>query len=321
MSTETRSPVKTVRAVEWTLESPGRLHRTRTTLPAPTVDEVLVASVLGAISPGAERALLHGTCPRISDRDYPYQPGSLNVVTIREAADRTLIGERGVVRLGHRDFALVPYGRFIRIPASVSDDVALLGVLAADAHHAVRIASVESDEDCLVVGGGIVGTLVAWELSLRTKGAVRLVEPDDRRREALEGIRFPAEVKVTGRTGRYPFHTVFECANTASAFEAAQGAVRPGGSIVVVSDGGHERYTLADPFFSRGLFLGKTGSHPDLRGFLNDWFARGEDRSTLIAAAFGEELRFEDFPQAYLKAALAAPGERPGLLPRIVYSD
>lgn len=320
MSTETQSTQLAVRAVEWTLESPGRLHRTQTTLPAPTVDEVLVASVLGAISPGAERAHLHGTCPRISERDYPFQPGSLNVVTIREAADRTLIGERGVVRLGHRDFALVPYARFIRIPATVSDEAALLGVLAADAHHAVVMASVESDEDCLVVGGGILGTMVAWELSLRTKGAIRVVEPDDRRRATLEEIRFPAEVKISARAGRYPFHTVFESANTAAAFETAQGAARPGGSIVVVSDGGHEKYALADAFFARGLFLGKPGPHPDLRGFLNDWFARGEDRDSLIAAAFREEIRFDEFPQAYLKAALAAPGETPGLLPRIRYS-
>jgi threonine dehydrogenase-like Zn-dependent dehydrogenase len=321
MSTETRPPVRTVRAVEWTLESPGRLSRTTTTLPTPTVDEVLVGSVLGALCRGAERALLHGTCPQVSERDYPYQPGSVNVVTIREATDRTLVGERGVARLGHRDFALVPYARFLRIPAGVSDESALLGVVAADAHHAVAMANVESDEDCLVVGGGIVGTLVAWELAHRTKGAIRMVEPDDRRRAVLEGIRFPAEVKVSGRAGRYPFHTVFECANTALAFAAAQEAARAGGSIVVVSDGGHERYVLADRFFARGLFLGKTGPHPDLRAFLNDWFARGEDRSGLERAAFGETLRFDEFPQAYIKTALAAPGEAPGLLPRVIYPD
>jgi len=321
MSTETGPPIRTVRAVEWTLESPGRLHRTNTTLPAPTVDEVLVGSVVGAVCRGTERALLHGTCPQVSERDYPFQPGSVNVVTIREAGDRTLVGERGVVKLGHRDFALVPYSRFVRIPRAVSDEIALLGVIAADAHHAVAMANVERDEDCLVVGGGMVGTLVAWELAHRTQGAVRIVEPDDRRRAALERIRFPAEVKVSARTGRYPFHTVFECANTSAAFEAAQAAARAGGSIVVVSDGGHERYVLHDRFFSDGLFLGKTGPHPDLRAFLNDWFARGEDRSSLVEAAFAETLRFDDFPQAYLTMALASPADAPGLLPRVVYPD
>ncbi|HMB70290.1 MAG TPA: hypothetical protein VKU85_13320 [bacterium] len=321
MSTETGQPVHTVRAVEWTLESPGRLHRTLITLPSPTVDEVLVGSVAGAVCRGTERALLHGTCPQVSERDYPHQPGSLNVVTIREAADRTLVGERGVVKLGHRDFALVPYGKFIRVPGPVSDEIALLGVLAADAHHAVAMANVESDEDCLVVGGGIVGTLVAWELTHRTQGAVRIVEPDAKRRAVLERIRFPTEVKVSGRAGRYPFHTVFECANAAGAFEAAQLAARPGGSIVVVADGGHERYVLNDRFFAHGLFLGKTGPHPDLRAFLNDWFARSEDRSTLVEAAFGEAVRFDEFPQAYLKMALASPAEAPALLPRVVYPD
>jgi 2-desacetyl-2-hydroxyethyl bacteriochlorophyllide A dehydrogenase len=319
MSTRAKTTVRTLRAVEWLLETPGQLDRRVTSLPEPTAEEVLVRTAVGAISPGLERALLHGTCPAVSERAYPYQPGTLNVVEIRRAADRTLVGDRGVAVLGHRDHALVPYARFVRVPAGISDEVALLGVVAADARHAVEVAAVESSEDCLVLGGGIVGTLTAWDLSTRTRGAVRLVEQDERRRDLLKTIRFPAEVKVADRPGRYPFHSVFECANTAAAFETAQAATRAGGSIVLVADGSHEKYTLSDDFFSKGMYLGKTQSSPDLRGFLNDWFVRGEDRSTLVDAAFRDEVRFDEFPQAYLKTVLAAPADRQGLLPRVVY--
>jgi len=319
MSTDTKSTGRAVKAVEWTLESPGRLHRTVTTLPTPAPGEVLVATRLGAISPGAERALVHGSCPRVSDRQYPWQPGSLNVVTIRDADDRTLVGDRGVVTLGHRDFALVPYARFVRIPPGIPDEVALLGILAADARHAIELANVEITEDCLVVGGGVVGVLTAWELASRTQGAVRIVEQDARRRELLKRIRFPREVRIAERPGRARFHTTFDCANTASGFRTAQAATRNSGSVVVVSDGGHEKYELSAEFFANNLYLGKTPSHPDLRGFLNDWFARREDRASLVETAFRETLRFDEFPQAYLKSVLAAPEEREGLLPRVVF--
>jgi 2-desacetyl-2-hydroxyethyl bacteriochlorophyllide A dehydrogenase len=314
------STVQTVRALEWTLEGVGRLHRTVTALPSPAAGEILVGTKVGAISPGAERSLLHGTSPSVPHSNYPYQPGYLNIVTILDASDRTLIGERGVAILGHRDFALIPYHRFVRMPVAVPDEIGLLGVLAADARHGIDVAAVESAEDCLVIGGGILGVLTAWELCFKTTGAIRIVEIDAARRETIGNITFPREVAVDEEPGRTPFHTVFECANTQSAFELAQASARSKGSIVVIADGSHESYTLTRDFFSKGLYLGKTDSHPDLRGFLGEFFARDEDRSTLVATGFQIELRFEDYPQAYLKALLAPDEEdRRGLLPRVLY--
>jgi 2-desacetyl-2-hydroxyethyl bacteriochlorophyllide A dehydrogenase len=303
------------------LESAGRFRRTTTVLPVPAAGEILVTTLVGAISPGTERALLHGSCPAVPASAYPRQPGSLNIVEIREAPDRTLVGERGIATLGHRDHALVPYHRFIRISPGVSDDAALLGVLAADARNAIEVASVEPQAECLVVGGGILGVLTAWELCVRTRGVVRIVERDAARRELLASIRFPSEVVIADETGRYLFPTVFECAGTASAFQLAQECARPRGSVVVVADGSHEEYVLGAAFFAKSLILGKTDSCPDLRGFLADWFARHEDRSTLLEAAFRDDVRFADFPQAYLEALLAPSGVRRGLLPRVRYAD
>jgi 2-desacetyl-2-hydroxyethyl bacteriochlorophyllide A dehydrogenase len=312
--------VSTVRAVEWTLDAPGQLHRTITTLPSPGVGEILVRTIVGAVSPGTERTLIQGLSPAVPADSYPYQPGYLNVVDIIDAGDRTLIGERGVAVLGHRDFALIPYHRFIRVPAGVSNDLAMLGVLSADARNAIDLAAVETGEDCLILGGGLLGVLTAWELGLTTQGSIRLVETNESRREMIQEIQFPAAVEIATDPGRYRFQTVFDCANTAAAFATAQTAVRPKGSIVLVADGSQEAYVLTSDFFSKGLYLGKTDSHPDLRTFLNEFFSRDDDTSTLVEAAFQEDLRFEDFPQAYLKALLTPVAGHRGLAPRVVYS-
>ena len=314
-----RGVATSVRATEWMLEAPGRLQKTTTALPVPAPGEILVTSVAGAVSPGTERVLLHGTCPAAPVGTYPRQPGYLNIVVIRDAADRTLIGERGVATLGHRDHALIPYHRFVRITPGVMDEAALLGILAADARHAIDVAAVESNEDCLVIGGGVMGTLTAWELGQRTGGAIRLLERDAVRRERLRQIAFPRAVTVAEEPGRYPFDTIFDCAGSAAAFALAQEAARPRGSILLVTDGTHEDYTLAPSFFAKGLYLGKPDSAPDLRGFLADWFARHEDRSSLIAVAFRDEIRFADFPQAYLEALHAPAAAQGGLLPRVLY--
>jgi 2-desacetyl-2-hydroxyethyl bacteriochlorophyllide A dehydrogenase len=311
--------VETIKAVEWMLEGTGRLGRTVTRLAAPAAGEILVATALGAISPGTERTLLHGNSPFVKETQYPYQPGYLNVVRILAAGDRTLEGERGIAILGHRDFALIPYARFIRIPAGVADQVALLGVVAADARHAIEVAAVESSEDCLVVGGGILGVLAAWELSIRTEGEVRIMERDPRRRSLIDGIRFPRPVEVSDEPGRGRWHTVFECANTADAFRVAQQSARDGGSIVLIADGCHERFQLEPDFFAKGLYLGKTGSNPDLRGFLGEWFSRHEERDSLVEVAFREEIRFADFPQNYLEALLSPPEKRNGLVTLVRY--
>lgn len=313
------SNVDTVRAIEWTLDQGGRIVKSETSLPQPAQGEVLLASRIGAISPGTEKTLLHGNSPAVPESAYPFQPGYLNVVEIRNAADRTLLGERGVAVLGHRDHALIPYNRFIRIPSSTTDEEAILGVLSADARHAIDVAAVEASEDCLIIGGGILGVLTAWELSLRARGSIRLVETSRNRRDLLATIRFPSDVTISGEAGRYPFHTVFECGNTASSFALAQEAVRDKGSIVLISDGCHERYTLSPAFFAKGLYLGKTGSNPDLRSFLGEYFARHEDRTTLVDAAFREDISFGDFPQAYLHALMRPIDDQRGLVTRIRY--
>ncbi len=316
---EEKTAENTLAACEWLFEAPGHLNRLDTSLARPTSGEILVATRQGGVSPGAERAILHGTAPAVPLSAYPYQPGYLNIVTIRDASDRTLIGERGVAVLGHRDFALIPYARFYRMPAWAPDELGLMAVLAAAPHHAIETAAVASDEDCLVIGGGIVGVLTAWELCFHTRGRVRVIECDATRRELLGEIAWPATVTVSEEPGRNPFHNAFECAGTASAFALAQQAARPRGSVVVLSDGSHEEYVLKDEFFAKELYLGKTGSHPDLRNFLNEYFTRGEDRTSLLEVAFRTEIRFTDFPEAYLQALLAPTEKRQGLLPKISY--
>jgi threonine dehydrogenase-like Zn-dependent dehydrogenase len=317
--TATTAEAKALDASEWLLEAPGQLNHVDSALPRPVAGEILVETRVGAVSPGTERALLHGVAPAVPPSAYPYQPGHLNVVTITAATDRTLVGERGVAVLGHRDYALIPYNRFFRMPAWAPDDLGLAAVLAADAHHAIETASVATDEDCVVIGGGSAGALTAWELCSRTRGRIHVVEREPTRRKLLREIAWPGSVTVAGEAGRDPFHNAFECAGTASAFALAQQAVRPCGSIVLLSEGSHEDYVLSDEFFAKGLYLGKTGSHPDLRDFLNEYFTRGEDRTSLLQSAFRDEIRFADFPEAYLQVLMAPPEKQRGLLPRVTY--
>lgn len=314
-----KTAAPTLAATEWLFEAPGRLNRLDTTLPRPAPGEILVATRLGAVSPGTERAILHGAAPGVPPSAYPYQPGYLNIVTIVDASDRTLVGERGVAVLGHRNLSLIPYARFYRMPAWAPDELGLLAVLAAAPRHAIETAAVASDEDCLVIGGGITGVLTAWELCVRTRGRIRLVECEATRRELLTELAWPTKVVVSDVPGRDPFHNVFECAGTAAAFGLAQRAARPRGSVVVLAEGSHEEYVLQDEFFTKELYLGKTGSHPDLRNFLNEYFTRGEDRASLLQVAFRAEIRFADFPEAYLQALLVPTEERQGLLPRVSY--
>jgi threonine dehydrogenase-like Zn-dependent dehydrogenase len=149
---------------------------------------------------------------------------------------------------------------------------------------------------------------------------VLLVESDANQRSLLQEIRWPGPVTISDRPGVVQFSAAFDCASTASAFETIQNAMKPEGSILLIADGGHEEYVLLPQFFSKGLFLGKTGSHPDLRGFLGEYFSRGEDRSALLQAAFRQNVRFSDFPKAYFEALLAPRSESKGLLPRVLYS-
>ncbi len=192
------------------LEKPEHLMLGEVDLTSPGEDDVVVDVAFSGISTGTERLLWAGRMPHFPGMGYPLVPGYESVGRIasagtasgRRAGEFVFVpGSRGFTGIrglfgGAASRLVVPGARVTPVAEGLADRAALLA-LAATALHARAGAS--DDGDCLIVGHGVLGRLLArlvvadggkptvWETSAaRTEGefGYRVVHPDaDSRRD------------------------------------------------------------------------------------------------------------------------------------------
>ena len=177
--------------------APRTVELRRTVLPFLAEGEVLVRGICSGISQGTEMLLYRGEglTPFDPSLDAPEQaiyPRRYGYAWIGEVIARANNVQQtiGCLSLGTRVFGLLPHAEFHVIgEKSLSllgaDIPAQRAVLAPNLETAITCiwdAGVALGDRVVVLGGGIVGQLVAW-LALAAGGQVRLVEPSTRRLE------------------------------------------------------------------------------------------------------------------------------------------
>ena len=157
-------------------------------LPEPAPDEVRVRTLFSAISRGTERLVHQGRVPpaehermRGPNMDgafpFPVKYGYCTVGTVESGA-ADMIGRAVFALHPHQDRFVVPAGSVTPLPPGLPHRRATLAANMETALNAIWDAGAGPGDSIAVVGGGIVGLLVA-HLAARLPGArVTLVDPD-----------------------------------------------------------------------------------------------------------------------------------------------
>jgi threonine dehydrogenase-like Zn-dependent dehydrogenase len=192
----------------WTV-APGRGEIRPETLPAPGADDVVVRAEYSGVSRGTEALVFHG---RVPAEEYqrmraPFQGGDFPAPVKYGYASVGVVehGPAGVA--GRRVFALHPHQTRFVLPAAAVHPLPeglppRRAVLAANLETAVNAmwdAAVAPGSRVAVVGGGVVGCLVAW-LAGRMPGCdVQLVDVRAARRAtaATLGVGFATPEAAT----------------------------------------------------------------------------------------------------------------------------
>jgi len=150
----------------------------------------------------------------------------------------------------------VPAYTLHKLPETLSlQNGAFIEPLAV-ACHDVKIGRVKAGENCLVIGGGPIGTLIAFVL--REKGAnVMVSEVNQSRLEMLDGLGFTTVNPITENLSeRVSEHTnqamadcVFEVSGSAPGVETMTEVVNVRGRIVMVAIHGQKRTVDLFKFF------------------------------------------------------------------------
>ena len=185
----------------WTI-APGGAALRAETLRAPAEGEALVRTLFSGVSRGTERLVLEGRVPesewprmraplQAGDFPFPVKYGYCAVGVI-EDGPRARIGETVFCLHPHQDRFLAPAAMCIALPEGLPPARAVLGANMETALNILWDAQPLLGERALVVGGGVVGLLVARLLARMPGVEVALHDTDPGRRALAEqaGARF-----------------------------------------------------------------------------------------------------------------------------------
>ena len=181
----------------WTV-APARGELREETLPVPGSDEVRVRARYGAVSRGTEAIVFRGEVPpsehermrapfQAGDFPFPVKYGYIGVGEVETGPD-ALVGRTVFCLHPHQDRYVVPAAAVTVLPDTVPPARAVLAANMETAVNGLWDAGIGLGDRVAVVGGGVVGCLVAY-LAGRVPGCeVELVDTNPARRAVADAL-------------------------------------------------------------------------------------------------------------------------------------
>jgi NADPH:quinone reductase-like Zn-dependent oxidoreductase len=244
--------------------APGRGEVRRERLVEPGPDELLVETLVSGISRGTETTVFQGRVPPSQYRVMraPHQAGEFSFpvkygyssVGIVAAGPEDWLGRRVFCLYPHQDRYVVPRRAVISVPATVSDERAVLAANMETVVNALWDAAPRLGDRIAVVGAGVIGALAA-ALAARMPGAeVQLVDinPDKAAIAGALGVSFAVPKVATPRAD-----LVLHASGTAGGLATALDLAGFEATIVELSWYGDREVGIAlgESFHSRRLRL------------------------------------------------------------------
>jgi predicted dehydrogenase/NADPH:quinone reductase-like Zn-dependent oxidoreductase len=230
-------PIYRFEQVEW--DSPGHARAIISELVGPSANQVLIRSIVSAVSLGAERA--HLTARSNTDTSFPSFPGrSLagEVVRVGRSVRNVRVGQLVAAPGAHASLVTADEREVFPLPAGVSPEEGSFiypGILCL---HGMGRGELRQGERVAVIGRGPVGQIclqLAHALGAGALISVGLSRP----REAWAVDRFANRILAILEEGEGVLDTIqadvtFEVSGSPAGIRHAKAATRNGGRIVLI---------------------------------------------------------------------------------------
>jgi 2-desacetyl-2-hydroxyethyl bacteriochlorophyllide A dehydrogenase len=307
--------------------APGRVEvREASGAAALAPEQIRARALVSGISQGTELLLYGGEGPTPFDPSldapgaptYPRRYGYAWVGEVVESrCERLAPGVRVFALLPHGDEHVCDASRARALPDDVPSHRAVLAANLETAVNVVWDAGVTLGDEVVVLGGGVVGSLVAWLAKRCGASRVRVVEPSAARRAAALslGVDEAEPPEACGPTASADL--VVEASGSPACLAAAIAVAREEATIVVASFYGARvaHVPLGDDFHRRRLTLraSQVSRIPPARAV--GWsferrFALVADllRNPALDALLDAPHPFSDAPAAYARLS-RSPGD------------
>ncbi|PFB61882.1 zinc-dependent alcohol dehydrogenase [Bacillus cereus] len=283
------------------LEGPKRLKWETCKIKPIQDDEIIVKTIAGAISIGAE-------LPQYKESDvtdinpfYPRKTGYESygeVVRVGNKITNLNVGDKVVSFYGHETVGIVKGDKVIRVPSYIKPKVALLSILSCDAAKGVLKLNMRQDEKVLITGMGVIGLLACYFLKYYVGVKhVDVVEPNKNRRDFAKNFGakniYESEEQII-ETYNYGF----ECSATNIGFHTLQKALNSNSEICILSDGNLEVLTLTADFYEKELrIIGSSDGYNYQKHA--DWFFSQIEQTPWIEEIFQHEIHYTELIQCF----------------------
>jgi threonine dehydrogenase-like Zn-dependent dehydrogenase len=292
---------------------PGRAELRTATIGEPKADQVLVRTLYSGLSRGTERLIFEGKVPESEWRrmkapaqegEFPF-PVKYGYAAVGEviSGPREFAGRHVFALYPHQDYFILPAERVFVLPEGIPTARATLAANMETALNILWDGRAQPADRIAIVGGGIVGMLVAAVASRLPGADVALIDIDPGRRAIAErlGVAFALPEDAPGEADLV-IHTTASAAGLTLALKLA--AVEA--TIVEASWFGTSAVSvpLGDSFHSRRLRLvssqvGHVNASKAMR-----WSTRRRLEAAIrllrddrLDALIGEEIPFAELPQ------------------------
>ncbi|WP_377865598.1 zinc-binding dehydrogenase [Bacillus sp. R86525] len=283
------------------LEGPKQLKWQTDKIRSLQDDEIIVKTIAGAISIGAELPQYKESDVTDTNPFYPRKTGYESygeVIQVGNKVTNLNVGDKVVSFYGHQTIGIVKGHKVIRIPSYIKSKVALLSILSCDAAKGVLKLNPRQDRKVLITGMGVMGLLTCYFLKYYAGvDHVDVVEPNRNRRDFAKkfGAKniYDSEERII-ETYNYGF----ECSATNSGFRTLQKALNNNGVICILSDGNKEELTLTADFYRKELQIIGSSDGYDYPKHA-DWFFRKIEQTPFIEEIFQHEIHYTALVQCF----------------------
>ncbi|HDR3490581.1 zinc-binding dehydrogenase [Bacillus wiedmannii] len=283
------------------LKGPKRLKWETREIKSIQDDEIIVKTIAGAISIGAELPQYKESDVTDTNPIYPRKTGYESygeVIQVGNKVTNLNVGDRVVSCYGHETIGIVKGDKVIRVPSYITPKVALLSILSCDAAKGVLKLNLRQDEKVLITGMGVIGLLACYFLKYYVGVKhVDVVEPNKNRRDFAK--KFGAKnIYESEEQIIETYNYGFECSATNSGFHTLQKAINSNGEICILSDGNIEDLTLTADFYRKELQIIGSSDGYDYQKHA-DWFFNQIEQTPWIEEIFQHEIHYNALEKCF----------------------
>ncbi|KPL60956.1 alcohol dehydrogenase catalytic domain-containing protein [Rossellomorea vietnamensis] len=251
------------------------LKWTQKKLPPLERDEILVKTIAGAISIGAELPQYMESDKTELSPHYPKETGYESYGEIVEVGSdvKTLkIGDRVVSFFGHKDYGIIKEQKAIPVPKDIHYSIALLTILSCDSAKGVFKINPKETDKVLVTGAGTMGLLTVHFLKeYMNVHQVDMLEPNPSREPFAKLLGVSNVFRNISECPIDFYDYGFECSSYAEAFNSLQKSLHKDAEICILSDGNKDKFELQPEFYEKELKIVGSGDGWDYKKH-SEWY-------------------------------------------------